>query len=551
MQPDAAAPTPPSPTAHLPGLRPAPVFVHARGEWQLLMPLRDGFAELDAMVALRGNAAELWRVLCSGGGEAEMVAALAPHADDPAADVARFLADLRWAGLVEGPAGEGARPRAAPGRAYEEGRPDVTLGPAGVLDVARAVLGAGHGLRFAARGHSMRPWIPHGAVLEVAPRAPAAVRRGDVLLYAAGEQVVAHRVLRLEGSTFVTRGDSAARVDRVAPEHVLGVVVARLAAGPHGARRVALDGILPRLLGRASSALHRTSRGALRLLVVAPLRRFAPWRRAVLRGARLVSRLLAAGERRRARWRRKVDVAIAALMTTAEKDAERRTLYARHSVRAFTALDENVEAGLTLIEEVMLARHPLPDGPVLVLGCGPGRECVALARDGRQVVGLDRDPGMLDLARALAAREGVALELVSGEADAFDLGGRRFAAVLALSGLYNMLLPRARRIALLRCAAAHLADGGRIYVTFLSDYVPRGAPPPPRVRGLGSAINPDHEHGDLWLRNEAVHVFPHGGDLAREAHEAGLSCVALFRDQRAYDRETRQVRGFAVLQRVP
>ncbi|HLU40148.1 MAG TPA: hypothetical protein VK081_12250, partial [Planctomycetota bacterium] len=76
---------------------------------------------------------------------------------------------------------------------------------------------------------------------------------------------------------------------------------------------------------------------------------------------------------------------------------------------------------------------------------------------------------------------------------------RRFAAVLALSGLYNMLLPRARRIALLRCAAAHLADGGRIYVTFLSDYVPRGAPPPPRVRGLGSAINPDHEHGDLWL----------------------------------------------------
>jgi hypothetical protein len=76
-------------------------------------------------------------------------------------------------------------------------------------------------------------------------------------------------------------------------------------------------------------------------------------------------------------------------------------------------------------------------------------------------------------------------------------------------------------------------------------------PPPPEVKGVGRAIDPDYQAGDLWLRNEAVHIFPHSEHVRAEAAEAGLRVTHLFRDQRAYDRATRQVRGYVVLAPAP
>jgi SAM-dependent methyltransferase len=422
-----------------------------------------------------------------------------------------------------------------------------------VVALAREALRQGHTLRFRARGASMRPQVEDGAVLEVVPRAPADARLGDVVLYAAraasdagGWRLVAHRVVGRRGRTLVTRGDSAARVDLVDEDHHLGLVAARVltdAAGRPG--RVRLDGRGRRWLGLFRNHAGRFARAAARRCVL-PLR-VGPVRRAALAALRLGSRFCAAIERRTGRVRRGLDVATAALLPTEAKDAARRRLYARASVRDFTALDENVVAGLTLIEEVLLARHPLQGGRVLVLGCGPGRESVALARRGCQVTGLDRDEGMLERARALAAEARVELRFVRGEADAFALPGEAFDAVVAFSGLYNMLLPSTRRIGLLRCAREHLAAAGRVFVTFLSDYAPPGRSPPPATPSFWRAVNEDHERGDMFLRNEAVHVFPHGERIAAEARAAGLEVLEIFRDQRAYDRETRQVRGYAVM----
>jgi hypothetical protein len=151
----------------------------------------------------------------------------------------------------------------------------------------------------------------------------------------------------------------------------------------------------------------------------------------------------------------------------------------------------------------------------------------------------------------LAAREAVHLELVAGEADAFVLPRPGFDYVVVFSGLYNMLLPRGRRERLLRAAHQHLVAGGKVLLTFLSDYVPPNVPPLPASgsHSRWTRINPQHELGDQWLLNEAVHIFPHPARLEAEASAAGFAIVEVFRDQRAYDQQTRQVKGYAVLER--
>jgi SAM-dependent methyltransferase len=60
----------------------------------------------------------------------------------------------------------------------------------------------------------------------------------------------------------------------------------------------------------------------------------------------------------------------------------------------------------------------LPAAPASVadLGCGTGSVAVLLAEAGHRVCGLDASPGMLGVARAKAARHGVTVPLVLGDA---------------------------------------------------------------------------------------------------------------------------------------
>jgi hypothetical protein len=111
----------------------------------------------------------------------------------------------------------------------------------------------------------------------------------------------------------------------------------------------------------------------------------------------------------------------------------------------------------------------------------------------------------------------------------------------------NMCLPGARRVAFLECARRHLAPGGHLAVTFLSAYVPPGREDSSTAPARLKVVNPEHERGDTYLINETVHIYPRSSDLVREAREAGLRVKHLFRDQRAYDRQHGQVRGYAIL----
>ena len=107
----------------------------------------------------------------------------------------------------------------------------------------------------------MQPTIEDGELITVAPVEPAAVKRGDILLYQGERGLIAHRLVCLRRSAkgedvrYLLQGDASVdRDDPVQPEQVLGRVV----AVRRGGRSRALD-------TRTSNILRLVRRGAVRV----------------------------------------------------------------------------------------------------------------------------------------------------------------------------------------------------------------------------------------------------------------------------------------------
>ena len=105
------------------------------------------------------------------------------------------------------------------------------------------------------------------------------------------------------------------------------------------------------------------------------------------------------------------------------------------------------------------------DGPVLELGCGSGRVCLALARAGYDVAGVDSSVAMLSLARAHAAEGGLAGQVRLEQADARTLTfPSQFAlAIWPLNGFLHLLTVEDQRAAL-KGAHRSLLPGGVLIV---------------------------------------------------------------------------------------
>jgi SAM-dependent methyltransferase len=101
---------------------------------------------------------------------------------------------------------------------------------------------------------------------------------------------------------------------------------------------------------------------------------------------------------------------------------------------------------------------------VLELGVGTGRVAIALARAGREVVGVDRMDAMLDRLHGQLARETkdtrARVSLVRADLRALKLG-RRFPLVIAPFNVLMHLYTRVDVERALRAVRSHLAPGGR------------------------------------------------------------------------------------------
>lgn len=105
-----------------------------------------------------------------------------------------------------------------------------------------------------------------------------------------------------------------------------------------------------------------------------------------------------------------------------------------------------------------------PGARVLDVGCGPGRHCLALARRGCSVVGVDRSPRFVALARAAAAAEGLDVRVDATDVRDLAFAAEFDAAICLCQGGFGLLGGHDEEAVFGRIVAA-LRPGGALALT--------------------------------------------------------------------------------------
>lgn len=99
---------------------------------------------------------------------------------------------------------------------------------ASIKKVLLDLLAKGHCVTMRAGGLSMFPMLWPKMILIVEPRRLSEIKRGDIVIFEKPEAdfFIAHRVVRKDGQTIITRGDSCLHNDQLVEDgQVVGVVI--------------------------------------------------------------------------------------------------------------------------------------------------------------------------------------------------------------------------------------------------------------------------------------------------------------------------------------
>jgi SAM-dependent methyltransferase len=128
--------------------------------------------------------------------------------------------------------------------------------------------------------------------------------------------------------------------------------------------------------------------------------------------------------------------------------------------------EDAILSGFMSWEESLYGRFLKPDDQILLIGCGTGRDLIALLKRGHRVTGLDPAPGALVLARQMLAQERLTAELLPGSIQTVPLA-ESFDAFIFSWYCYAYIPQADNRIAVLRKLKANLNPGGRILISYL------------------------------------------------------------------------------------
>lgn len=198
----------------------------------------------------------------------------------------------------------------------------------------------------------------------------------------------------------------------------------------------------------------------------------------------------------------------------------------------FGASEPFVDSGLLAWETELYATVLRPDDEILVVGCGTGRDVVALARAGHRVEGLEPAPRAATIARAALRARGLDVPVTIGGVEHATLA-RPYDVVVFSWYCYSYIPSRGARVAALRRVRERLRGGGRIVVSYLVAAAPpgRGAVARAALTRLTARLSRSDwrpEPGDeLSVEGRGLHFEHHfrPGDVEAEAHDAGLGVV--------------------------
>ncbi len=138
------------------------------------------------------------------------------------------------------------------------------------------------------------------------------------------------------------------------------------------------------------------------------------------------------------------------------------------------------------------------DSPVLELGCGTGRILISVAQAGVDIVGLDRAPRMLNIARekvfGLSQSAQNRIEMVQGDMRSFMLKRQFNLIMIPYRAFLHLLTPDDQKRALWHIRN-HLVDGGRLVMNnhgpleFIAQELDRPEPP---LRKIADFVRPDN-----------------------------------------------------------
>ena len=170
-----------------------------------------------------------------------------------------------------------------------------------------------------------------------------------------------------------------------------------------------------------------------------------------------------------------------------------------------------------------------PDDRVLVIGCGTGRDLLALLELGYGAEGLDVGPQCTAAAGQLLRKRGFEAPVYTGAIETITLPGR-FDAFIFSWFCYSYVPQSETRVRVLRKLREHLNPGGRILVT----YVPAKSAPrrlPIRLAQLVASLSRSDwrpEYGDfVQVANRGRYFVHYEHQFTREGLEEEARAATL------------------------
>jgi SAM-dependent methyltransferase len=194
--------------------------------------------------------------------------------------------------------------------------------------------------------------------------------------------------------------------------------------------------------------------------------------------------------------------------------------------------DDLIQSGLMFWERDVYEAFLKPTDHILLIGCGSGRDLLALLKRGYRVDGIDLSARAIARAREILDTARLSADLYTGAIETAVPGGSYDAFIFSWF-CYGYVAQRDTRISLLATLRMRLQAGGRIFISYVpADGAPRTLPIR-LARAVGRLTGSDWhpEVGDVIetfaTDRRAVRYEHHfaSGELEAEAAGAGFEIV--------------------------